>query len=337
MKQKVTHSRIDFTGLPVKEVAVLLRGIAIGILSELLDSSCPPGKPLPATIQTDLMKFLPRSAIMPIHQAFIWKLKRKGPAKRIPGNMREELSRSMKKLVKKTRSGKIKPKQWEIAANNRIALALGGTRGGGLPDDLWTVAAHWAWNDPHFKLTVSRKIYHWLKTMRLLVPFEPPNINFSPNTFWLLLSLAKIKSLKGIKWLSKKERARVRVARRLQDEAKAQAMTNEWAGFWDQWLIQLATQRWPGAFKQLDSRLCKAIVALPLLNIPTGSTLCRGKKQLIPPLEKILEKLFDKIDGIRHLKRPSKDFRRAVLLNLSTGDWNLFIPPFFLTNKKETH
>ena len=104
MSQKVAHSCIDFTDLPVKEVTILLRGIATGILSELLDSSCPPGKSLPVRTQTDLLKFLPRNAIMPIHQAFIWKIKRKGPANRIRGNMREELSRSMKKLVKKTKA-----------------------------------------------------------------------------------------------------------------------------------------------------------------------------------------------------------------------------------------
>jgi hypothetical protein len=327
------EQQIDFTGLPVKEVSVLLRRIATGLLSELLDTSASPGKPVQATPQPDLVKFLLKDQVLEIGNSYTWKLKRKGPGKRIPKTMREELPRAMRKLVSKTRMGKIKPRQWEIAANNRIALALGGTIGGGLPDDLWQIAAQWAWNDPAFKLSISLKIHEWLRNMRLLVPYEPPTISFSPNSFWLLISLARIKPMRLSQWFSKKERTRVRLGRRLQEEAKAQTMKNQWACFWDQWLIQTATQRWPKGFKQLDSRLCKALVALPLLKISSGSSLCRGKKSLAPPLEKLMEKLFDRIDGIRRLKRPAKDFRRAVLLNISTTDWELYIPQFFSNMK----
>jgi hypothetical protein len=94
----------------------------------------------------------------------------------------------------------------------------------------------------------------------------------------------------------------------------------------------MATHRWPDGFRNLDPRLCKALLSLPLLDIPNGSTLYSGKRKL-RPLKFLKKKLFDKIDRIKRLKRPTKDFRKVVLLNLCHNQWEEEMPEFFAVVK----
>ncbi|MCP5047264.1 MAG: hypothetical protein GY940_08835 [bacterium] len=326
----------NFTRLPMQAACSMLRRLAVGLLSELLDRNCPPGSPLSAAPEPDLLKYIFNEESRVLSQSHVWKLKRKRPLRRIPKNMRDNLPRSMKKMFTRTIAGKLTPAQWQIAAGNRIALAIGGTKGSGLPDHLWPVAAQIAWNDPNFKLDIALKINQWLRNIQVLAPYQIPMAELSANTFWVLIALAKVKSVSAGQWVSAKERARVRIGKQLQEEAAVQAMTNEWADFWDQWIIRLTTQRWPDGYKQLNTRLCKALIALPLMNLPTGSGLCSNKHPG-KPFQKLVGKWFDKLDGIKRLKRSSKDFRRVVLLNLSAPHWELQMPEYFRTTiEKET-
>jgi len=325
---------IDFTNLPIKETITILRRLGMGLLDELFEGPNEPGKRLKARPQPDLLKFLSKEEIQTLAQSQIWKVIRKRPLQRIPKNMREQLSRALRKMVSKSTAGKMSAHQWQIAANNRIALALGGTAGDALPDDLWPVVAEAAWCDPNFRISMAMIVSEWLCSMRLLVPFQLPMVRMSHRTFWVLIALAKVKPLKIRKWFSKEERAAIRIGRRLQEEAGLQAMTNEWADFWDQWIIYLASQRWPSGFKQLDTRLCKAISALPLLDTPAAPKLCRSKSTLKLPPRSFSEKWCDLIDRIKRLRRPPKDFRRVVLLDLCAPNWENQVPLFFLTTDK---
>jgi hypothetical protein len=130
-------------------------------------------------------------------------------------------------------------------------------------------------------------------------------------------------------WFSRTERAAVRVERRFQEEAHLRIAVNEWADFWDQWLIRLASQRWPAGFGHLDARVCKALVALPLLDTTSLPKLCRVRKNLKRLFRLIIEKWFDKRDRIKRFPRPQKGRRKYALLNFSAPNWHEHMPEFF--------
>jgi len=320
---------LNFSGLPVPEAVEMLRRLALGLLSELIDTTAIAGRSMKAAPQPDLHKYLLHDQIKKLAASAIWKVQYKRAFKRIGAAMRENLPRAMKRLITRTGKGKVNLRQWLRAANNRVAYALGGTKGNGLPDDLWALAAGMAWNDPGFKLTVSLKLYDWLRKQQVLVPYDLPVIVLHPNTFWILIALTTARPKKSGRWYSRKRRARVRTALHLQEEAKFQILSGGWASFWDQWLIQLTTQRWPQGYMQLDSRLCKAVMSLPLLNISSDSRFCSGKKARAPIVKQIADRIFNKLDGVRILKRPTRDFRRSVLMSLSHIYWYKEIPDFF--------
>lgn len=324
------EQQINFAGLPIKKTITLLRRLGMGLLDALLEGPNEPGKRLKARPQPDLLELLPGEETLALARSQVWKvIGGKRPFGHIPKNMRIQLPRAMKKMVPKSVRGKVSAEQWKIAANNRIALALGGTAGDGLPDDLWPVIAKAAWCDANFQVSAAAVVTEWLCSMHLLVPFEMPIVLLSHKTFWVLTALAKIKTPKVDRWFSSRERAVVRMGRRLHEEAGRQAMTNEWASFWDQWLIQLASQRWPSGFKHLDIRLCKSLSALPLLDTPAAPKLCRDKGSRKFQNRPFIEKWFDMMDGIKRLRRPPMDFRQMVLLDLCAPNWQNQIPMFF--------
>lgn len=306
---------LEFTQLPLQQTAEMLRRIAIGLISQLLDPANLPGEPLTAESRPLLLKYLLKDECRALGNARVWKLVKKRPMKRIPVNMRENFPKTMKQMFSRALKGKLKARQWEIAANNRIALALGGTKGGGIPDDLWMVAANAAWMDPAFKLSMATRIGDWLRSREIMTDEASSVPMLHPNTYWILIALTYVDPLKASQWFSKLDRVRVRIGKRLHEEARFQTMVNGWAGYWDQWIIRLATQRWPRGFNQLDARLCKALTSLPLLNISRSSSLC-GKKGGLFSKQGLIEKWFDKRDGVKRLKRPAKAYRRAVILNL---------------------
>jgi hypothetical protein len=326
---------LDFNRLPIKEIILILRRLAMRLLEELL-APYEVGKVLSVKPQPELKAILTKQDIKILARTSVWKVKFSGSRKtgRIRKNLREELSRSLNKLVTKSINGKISAHQWQIAVCNRMALALGGTRGDILPDDLWATAAEAAWCSEDFQLSVAMIINDWLRSMRLLVPYELPIVILSPITYWVLIALANVKPLKFHHWFSKKKRASIRVNRRFQKEAQWQMIKNEWAGFWDQWIIQLASQRWPSAFSQLENRLCKTLMGLPLLKTTAAAALCPKKGILKLSPWPLIEKWFDKMDGIKRLSKSKKDYRRIILLNFAVPNWEKQIPAFF---KAVTH
>jgi hypothetical protein len=320
---------INFNALPVKEMILLLRRLGMYLLEELLGEQGVAGKELSEEPQPELWKLLTYREIKTLAQAQVWKVKWNWKTGLIPANMRDDLRRALKKLIPKTIDGKIKSRQWEVGICNRLALALGGTAGNILPDELWLAAAGAAWCDPNFQFSVAMKLINWLRNTRLMVPYEHPEPRLSPNTFWVLIALTQIKPLEAGYFFSPKERAAVRVQRRFQEEANLRIMVNEWAGFWDQWVIRLASQRWPSGFRQMDTRLCKALLALPLLDTTAMPKLCRSKTSLMLSIRLFIEKWFAKIDGIRRLRRSTQSRRRQALLNLTAPGWENHMPDFF--------
>lgn len=329
------NNKLDFTGLPLKETILILRRLGLRLLDDLLGQPVKPGEPLPEEHQPELWTLLPVQETQTLARSKIWTFKRTRKTGRIPRNMRYDLTRAFRRMFPRAIAGKISMKRWNTGAGNRFALALGGTRGDVLPDDLWPVAAKAAWEDMNFRLTVVERIYRWLRTGRVLAPYDFPDIHLSVNTFWVLIALAKVKPMTVKYWLSRKERTDIQVERRLQKEAYAHIMANHWADFWDQWIIQLASERWPGGFKQLDNRLCKALLALPLLDTTAMTKLCKEKRSKKESFRLLVERVFEKIDGFRRLKKPMIGLRRYALINLTAPDWEHRIPLFFTPAEKK--
>lgn len=322
---------LDFGGLPVGEVSAVLRRLVGRILDELFDEDCGPGQPLKKARPLKIGELLTRKEFLLLDSSCVWEVHKKRPAYRIASAFRDELPRALKKLMKRTvnRKKKVTAEQWNTAVCNRVALALGGTAGDGLPDGLWPVVAKAAWYDPYFTHTINMKIIRWLKQMRLFYPFQVPAAHFSLPTFWILIAISDPKPLKFHTMFSHTERAAVRVCRRLFREAHMEAMTNGWAGFWDQWLIRLAMQRWPSGFKHLDTRLCKALMALPLMGNRDWTKQCTAKGKVKLYNRTFGERVHDLIDRIKRRRRPPRDFHRTALLNLTAQGWENHMPEMF--------
>lgn len=325
------ESRIDFTRLPIEETAVILRRLIDHILDKLLDPGSKPGQPPGEVAPLELAALLTGKEIQLLDSASIWVVKRKGFRQRIKRNFRDELPRALRKVVKKSVSPKKKVSafEWQIGVSNRLSLACGGTAGDGLPDGFWPLVAKAAWCEPGFQHSTGMKIVQWLRSMRLFYPYQIPVANFTLSTFWVLIAMMKPKPLKWRCWISKKERAGVRVCRRLFREAHMQAMVNGWADFWDQWLIRLAVQRWPEGIKGMDTRLCRAILALPLLVNNEWSKTCTGKGKIKIYNRTLAERVCDFLDGVKRRRRPPREFHRAALLYLAAPGWEERVPEMF--------
>jgi hypothetical protein len=322
---------LDFNHLPMEEIIQVLRRLGLKLLEDLLEerSRRKPGKPLPVMPQPILQDFLSKPEIQKLSEAEIWQLKRAPKTGRIPGNLREELPKALKKMAPKAVKGKVSFRNWQLGSNNRLALALGGTRGNIIPDALWPLTASSAWNDPGFQFTAAQKIIQHLRNHNLMIPYQFPDIELSDKTFWFMILLGKKRPLNYRYFFSRKERNGARIIHRLQELAQREITVSEWAGFWDQWIILQASQRWPEGFRALDPRISKALVALPLLDTTQMNKLCKDKKKIKIRIRPIIDNFFEIRDRIKRQPMPAKSRREYALLNMAAPRWQEQMPTFF--------
>lgn len=281
--ESLNKHQIDFTHLPLQEIAFLLRRLGKALITQLLET--------PSTHHTntnsrppDLLNFILKDEGYRLTRTRVWKSSKR--------------RRSLRKLVRRAVHGKLNAKQWELAVNQHITFHIGGSKGNGLPDALWRMAGLLAWQDPLFKLWVHQKIYAELRQTHLLSPLQTLFITLSPNTFWVLINLMNLKPGYFVRFFSSPKRARVRLARALKEEGMMQIQGDEWAGFWDQWVIQRASLCWPAGFAQMDRYICKSLLELPLLNTPLDSPLYSGrykKMSLWQPKQAVIHSGYDEI------------------------------------------
>lgn len=339
------EDKFDFTQLPIFEVAQILRRIATRLLDELIESSPNPhssqniNKKQPTPPQ--LKEYFSKNDIRIFSQSALWRYHPSPRTGIIPSNLRRKPAKALKHLSKKAIKGKLSPQKWEIGCFNRLAFLLGGTQADILPDSLWPVTASLAWLDPEFQFSILQKIHLMLRQKQLFDISEIPFIQISPVTFWLLIALTSQNPLKFRYPFSSNERTAVRTEKRLHHLALHFINQNQWAGFWDQWIIRLALFRWTPAFQYLPSQLSRAILELPLMNTPNIPTIKPKKHHLKKTINHFIQDIFEDIDGIKRLPPPPPILSPYAQLHFTHPQWESQAPSFFsaplITENKEKH
>jgi len=329
----MTQEFIDFTKLPVDDVILILRRTGFRLLEELLETPFEAGKPLEGIQLPRLSHFFSGQEVDELYGSCIWKVKRKRKTGFIKRNLREKLYKSLKKLSEKAIKGKINADVWNIGYNNRLSIALGGTKGNILPDDFWFFVSQVAWCEPQFQLSAGVRVLKWLRKSRFLAPVEIPGFYVSPNIFWVLIALTEMKPLTFRYWISKRERNRVRLERILKENAHNLVCVDNWAGFWDQWIIDLASQIWPSGFCFLDRKMLNALLEIPFIHKDPITEASKNTKKINLKLKLLLRKsiefCFGKIDRVKRFPQSGSTRDRNPLLNIIARDWQEKMPAFF--------
>jgi len=259
---------MDLTALPLMELASTLRTIGQNLLCNLLYGGCQPDW----------------SALFPLGHARILAQSRAS----MRASLRRQLARvtgkepvlQYEEAVNRAIAGKLSPRAWRARVLGQLKLRFGGLPSIYLPDDLWPVLTEVAWRDLDFQYWVAAQVRIYFRPQVLFKPGEVPFAELSPKTMWVLIVLSGAGISRPSRSFIPGQRTILRAVRRLQGTGQRQALESPgWAGFWDQWVISEALQRWPGALKSLDAELRDALLALPLLTITSPETLAQQDKK----------------------------------------------------------
>jgi hypothetical protein len=148
---------------------------------------------------------------------------------------------------------------------NRLERTLEAVSSQHIPADLWPLLAERAWHD----LSFQHEMATWLQThLRQTVIFTERDkilALLSPNTFWVLLALTPIPTALSRTWFTRAYWQTRWAAQRLQRMAAQQVLAAEqWANFWDQWVLLAAKTACPDAVEQCNPALYKALISLPI-------------------------------------------------------------------------
>jgi len=259
---------MDFTALPLLELASTLRTIGQNLLCNLLYGGCRPDW----------------SALLPPEQARVLAQPgmpmRVGLRRRVAGVRRKKPTPQYDAAVTQAIAGRLSLGQWRARVLGQLKRRFGGPPSTYLPDDLWPVLSEVAWRDLDFQYWVAAQVRMYFRPQVLFMPDETLVAKLFPTTLWALIALAGVETSAPRGPHPNRQTLR-RAVKRLQNRGEQEALqTNGWAGFWDQWIVSKALQRWPGALRALDAKLHGALLALPLLTITTPETLAqRGRKR----------------------------------------------------------
>lgn len=138
-----------------------------------------------------------------------------------------------------------------------------------LPDDLWCLAGELAWKDLRFCHHVARDIRLYLRDRMVFEAGSIPNIQLSPRTFWLLLALYQPPETSWWRQMLPSHRRQKTTLKQMRRVAQREAYGECWAKVWDQWLILESLLNNETGLQQLNPKLRKAVVQMPLLSKTT--------------------------------------------------------------------
>ncbi len=159
----------------------------------------------------------------------------------------------------------------------RIDLYFGGISPNFLPDDFWHMVGQIAWQDIFFQKTAAYKIRNYFRDRVVFTLGDKAVTVLSPNTFWILIALAR---------RTEPLHNNPQVNKELYIEAMKQVLAivehhvqqaEKWAGFWDQWVIWKALQCRPAGIKNFKSQLRTAIADLPIFEYMGSASLEQEK------------------------------------------------------------
>lgn len=261
---------IDFTSLPVGEVAMILRSLGQRLFLAALGGETRP----------DICEVLSDQDVSTLANSNIWRTPLARRMRQSQRNLRMDLPNGLKTPIEKAWAGNLTSSQWRTRVRDRLAQAFGGGACQILPDAFWPLVAQMAWNDLSFREEILQASYESLKHELPLMSGTPHQLTLNPGCFWTLILLTSDQTpfsafLSG-------HRERVGVVSALRRAAASQLITAGWAGFWDQWLIQRALKNWPQAVDELDRVSRRILAGLPLikdaLQVPTPGFLTRMRR-----------------------------------------------------------
>ncbi len=306
---------------PMVTVTKVLRGLAAGLVERLFTGKPPADKRPPALVS--LLTPLEARALAELH---IWK--RRGtpaasPPVSISGDRESRLKVTLKDMVNRVLSVGVQPRDWQVTFHDRLVQALGGgTRGSGMPYDLDPVVEKAAWNALRFRRALAAMVKGYLRERVLFIPGEYWMPHFSAGVFWALIGLAEIGEAPG-------QKAYLQMLGAVREEARHHVLEEGWAGFWDQWLIRVARERWPLAFEQEGDMFSRALLALPLVARRSAAFPEKksrvSKPTVLERLRKWLPTFFGFFEGraIRESRKVGKP------MELAHPDWEGQMPVFF--------
>ena len=310
-KRQKREPEIDFSRLPMQEVVLILRRLGLQTIDDLLTGNRRPDLGTRLTVRESHM----------LQNRRAWKISWWRRLVHVPEGFPGNLAIGMRDMLSSALLGIISKRQWQIRMRDRLALATDVAECDILPDWSWSPVSHTAWRDPGFCHEVAWRIFNY---HRIRLPLSDGSVSpviLNPNTFWVLLALADVRP--GKHWLRGKERSRARQADLLRRIARYQAFGGKWAGFWDQWLIRMACEKWPEGLQNLPRGFRLALSRMPLM---------RG---LVPPKRRLTAaRIFRGLS--RKLFLSSKGSRRPASLktikdlDLTNPDWAGEIPSWML-------
>lgn len=167
---------------------------------------------------------------------------------------------------------------WRAHVLQRVERALGRISPHFLPLEFWPLAAEMAWREPGFQHRTAELLRENLRGRILWTRGRvrsAPLPLVEPNTFWALLALAGAGN--PARQLFKPRRMAILGAlTRFHGLAVEQASAPGWAGFWDQWILIEASQRWSATARDVAEPLRSALAALPLKRLAQVSEALEG-------------------------------------------------------------
>ena len=307
---------IEGVSKPMVDASIILRNLVERLVEQLFSQKSPADRRPPAL--TTLLSPQEARALTEVH---LWKLKGTRSTVQVPKKRNARLKTVLKDLVSKAVSGEVKPREWQTTFHDRLVWALGGgTQGSGLPHVLYPVVEKAAWSDLRFQRSMALRVYDYLRERVLFIPGERLDPGFSPRAFQALIGLAEPGESPGQKMF-------LRMVEEIREEAREHVLVEGWAGFWDQWLICVARQKWPLAFEREKSRFCRSLLALPLFSkrsTPSPQQRLYVPKRSIPDrFKKWLPSFFGRIRV-----RPLLKGKKPGFPDLAYPDWEEQVPEF---------
>lgn len=184
-----------------------------------------------------------------------------------------------------------------------------------VPTGFLRIAGEKAWRDLRFQRDASVAVRKYFKEKILFTLDDETYPSISPNTYWILIALAKAETPEirrrdhcvtrsdYAEWLGdigSIVEYHETVARIGKTVEYLTIHPEGWAGFWDQWAIWKAKRLRPDAFKALGKRLRPALLELPFFEYMGAGPAPAQKTGKHPPImltemawEKDIPKWFD--------------------------------------------
>lgn len=162
------------------------------------------------------------------------------------------------KLMKRKRLSSTTWHRWK----QRDALgSLTAAGWGRIPPEVWWMYGEAAWRDPRFLREATRLITDFIRTRAVLLEGVVPQAAPHPNTMWMLLALcAPVRTgLPHSPWTTK-----ARINRVFHKVAVGRVHEEQWARFWDQWLLARAVRNRARVTFRVDPVLKDSLFALPV-------------------------------------------------------------------------